>query len=56
MSGILNKREWASLMLMRVSKEKSRALPAHSYFDPSKSVLFESERKAKADAKAARKK
>lgn len=44
-SGILTKREIASLMLMRVSKEPSRALPRQAYMDPARSVLFENERK-----------
>lgn len=55
MSGILNKREWASLMLTRVSKEPSRALPRHAYMDPASSTLFPAERAAREAAKAARK-
>lgn len=48
---ILTKREWASLMLHRVAKEPSRALPKQAYFDPSRSILFDSERTAKAKRK-----
>lgn len=56
MTGILSKRQMASLMLMRVSKEPTRAQPRHFYMDPSQSVMFESERAAKAEARARRKK
>lgn len=51
---ILNKREMASLMLMRVSKEPSRALPRQAYMDPAASVLFPAERQARTAARAAR--
>ena len=51
---IITKREWAALMLHRVAKEPSRALPKQAYFDPAASVLFESERRAKAEAKRKR--
>ena len=52
--GGLTKKEWASLMLMRVAKEPSRALPRHAYMDPAASVMFEGERAARDAAKAAR--
>jgi hypothetical protein len=47
---ILTKKEWAALFFVgaRQSKEKSRALPRQAYFDPSRSILFESERAERA--------
>lgn len=51
---ILNKREWASLMLHRVNKEPSRALPRQAYFDPAASALFPAERLARQEAKRKR--
>lgn len=54
MTGILTKKEWASLMLMRVSKEPSRALPRQAYMDAAASVMFESERIAKPASRRAR--
>lgn len=51
---LFTKRELHALMFARADKEPSRALPKHQYFDPSRSVLFESERKAKEEAKAKR--
>ena len=46
MSGILTKKELHALMLVggRQTNERSRALPRQAYMDPSRSVLFESER------------
>ena len=41
-------------MLIRVSKEPSRALPRQAYMDPAASVMFEGERAAKAAARLAR--
>lgn len=55
MSGILSKREWASLMLTRVSKEASRALPRQAYMDPAASALFPAERQARAEARERKK-
>ena len=52
--GGLTKKEWASLMLMRVSKEASRALPRQAYMDPAASVMFEGERAANQAKRAAR--
>ena len=54
MSGILTKRELASLLLRRVAQEPSRALPRQFYFNPAASVQFESERLAKQEAKRKR--
>lgn len=51
---IFTKRELHALMFAQADKEPSRALPKQAYFDPAASVMFESERKAKAEAKAKR--
>lgn len=50
----LTKAERYALLLYRQGKPKSTALPRQCYMDPSQSVMFESERVAKASARARR--
>ncbi len=51
----LTKAERYALLLYRQGKPKSTALPRQCYFDPAASIMFESERAAKAAKRAKRK-
>lgn len=51
---LFTKRELHALMFARADKEPSRALPRQFYMNPAEHVLFESERKAKEEAKLKR--
>ncbi len=51
----LTKAERYALLLYRQGKPKSTALPRQCYMDPSRSILFESERAERAAARAKRK-